>query len=220
MHRKVLINNKVLLKAVGFEPSGRRFESFRARHLMALSHLRGHSFIRSVIAFANTSGGMLILGVEDKTHYIKGIEEPLVLEEKIVNVISDTIEPTVIPDLEIVPWRDTYLLVLHVHPSSSRPHHYNKLGPEKGTYVRVGSTNRIACSDMISELKRYARSQTFDEQPMIDLYSEAIDFRVASEQFAGSRKLRKSDLETLDILKNYQDRLVLRISLNSHTQSG
>lgn len=166
------------------------------------------NIIRSVIAFANTSGGMLILGVEDKTHYIKGIEEPLVLEEKIVNVISDTIEPTVIPDLEIVPWRGTYLIVLHVHPSSSRPHYYSKLGAEKGTYVRVGSTNRIACSDMISELKRYARSQTFDEQPMIDLDSEAIDFRVASEQFSETRKLRKSDLETLDILKNYQDRLV------------
>ena len=39
-------------------------------------------------------------------------------------------------------------------------------------------------------MQRFARGEAYDEQPMTDLDSEAIDFRVASESFADARKLR------------------------------
>lgn len=42
--------------------------------------------------------------------------------------------------------------------------------------VRVGSTNRRADPALIEELRRYARNESFDEQPMPELDSEAIDF--------------------------------------------
>ena len=111
--------------------------------------------LRSIIAFANTAGGVLIIGVEDKTKKICGADKPSLLEEKLANIISDSIKPKVIPDIEIVPYRNTYLLAVEIHPSSTRPHYLKKVGEEGSTYIRVGSTNRLADKIMISELKRF-----------------------------------------------------------------
>lgn len=59
---------------------------------------------------------------------------------------------------------------------------------------------------MINELHRNARSETYDEQPMPEINSEAIDFRAASELFSEYRKLKKSDLTTLKLVTQYQGR--------------
>jgi predicted HTH transcriptional regulator len=72
----------------------------------------------------------------------------------------------------------------------------------------VGSTNRRADSELIEELRRFARGEGFDEQPMPGLDSEALDFRAASECFAPSRKLGRRDLETLRLVTQYQGRKV------------
>jgi predicted HTH transcriptional regulator len=49
-----------------------------------------------------------------------------------------------------------------------------------------------------------ARGETYDEQPMLDLDSEALDFRAASESFKPTRTLRNRDLESLRLLTTYQ----------------
>ncbi len=57
-------------------------------------------------------------------------------------------------------------------------------GLDRGVYVRVGCTNRRADRELIDELRRFARGEAYDEQPMPSLDSEALDFRAASESFA------------------------------------
>ena len=74
--------------------------------------------------------------------------------------------------------------------------------------MRVGSTNRRADEELIAEMRRYARVEGFDEQPMPDLDSEAIDFRAASESFAAIRRLSRGDLITLRLVANHQGRKV------------
>jgi predicted HTH transcriptional regulator len=81
-------------------------------------------------------------------------------------------------------------------------------GAEDGVFVRVGSTNRRADREMIEELRRSARGESFDEQPMPDLNSEALDFRAASESFAPLRRLKRFDMETLKLLTRHQGRKV------------
>jgi predicted HTH transcriptional regulator len=51
-------------------------------------------------------------------------------------------------------------------------------------------------------------NQTFDEQPVPELSSDAIDFRAASDSFGLVRKLRRRDLETLNVTTRHQGRLV------------
>lgn len=77
--------------------------------------------------------------------------------------------------------------------------------------MRVGSTNRRADNILSEELKRYGQVASFDEQPLPDLHSEALDFRVASECFQPFRKLLRSDLKTLKLTTSYQGRTVLTI---------
>src|SRR5712691_5942824 len=77
--------------------------------------------LRSVIAFANTAGGTLLIGVEDKTRHVRGVPDPLILEERLDNLLSDSIVPRLIPDVEILPWRRTHVVAVRVYPSPNRP---------------------------------------------------------------------------------------------------
>lgn len=164
--------------------------------------------LRTIIAFANTAGGTLLIGVEDRSRRVRGIPDAVDLEERLASLISDNIVPRLIPEFEILPWRRTHILAVQVYPSSGRPHHFKREGPEDGVYVRVGSTNRQADKELCRELQRFARGEAFDEEPMPELNSEAMDFRVASESFGPVRELRRADLETLRLVTKYQERTV------------
>lgn len=164
--------------------------------------------LRTLVAFANSAGGRLVVGVEDGTRAVVGVTQPLDLEERIANLVADSIEPRLVPEIEIVPWRKLYVVVVTVYPSALRPHHLRSEGPARGTYVRLGSTNRAADAALIAELSRRIGAAGFDEEPLADLDSEAIDFGAASQCFAEQRPLRRKDLETLGMVRRYQDRAV------------
>lgn len=164
--------------------------------------------LRSLVAFANTAGGVLLIGVEDATRHVRGVPEPLEAEERLSNLMSDGILPRLVPDIEILPWRRGQVLAVQVHAGAGRPYYLTRQGIEGGTYVRVGSTNRRADREMIEELRRYARGEAFDEQALPELDSEAIDFRAASESFAPARKLKRGDLDTLRLTTRHQGRKV------------
>ena len=171
-----------------------------------LSSPRG--FLRTVAAFANTAGGTVVIGVADRSRDVRGIANAMDLEERAVNMISDSIQPRILPDIEVLSHRDRQLLAVRVHPSAARPHFLKQAGLQSGTYVRVGSTNRQADAQLIGEMQRFAIGETFDEWPMPEVDSEAIDFRLASESFAPVRNLRRRHLETLRLLTKHQGRLV------------
>lgn len=160
--------------------------------------------LRTIVAFANTSGGTLLVGVEDRTRQVRGLKDVLLEEERLANLVSDQVVPRLVPDIEILPWRRTHVLAARIYPSPSRPHYLKKPGFPAGVLVRVGSTNRTADAELIEEMRRFARQESYDEQPVPELNSEAIDFRAASESFAPLRKLRRSDLRALRLLTKHQ----------------
>lgn len=157
-------------------------------------------FLRSVVAFANTAGGTILIGVEDGSRAVCGISKALSLEERAASLITDSVSPRLLPDLELLNYRDAQVLAIQIYPSAMRPHFLQRIGPEAGTFVRVGSTNRRADADLVAEMRRFAHGESFDEQPMLDLSADDIDFEAASAAFVGVRKLRGSDLETLRLV--------------------
>ena len=164
--------------------------------------------LRTIVAFANTAGGILLVGVDDKTGNVVGVSDPLDLEERLANLISDSISPRLVPEIEILPWRRANLLAVQVFPSANRPHFLKRKGLEEGTYVRVGSTNRRADRPLIEAMRRFANSESYDEQAMPDLSSEDLDFRAASELFAPIHRLKQSDLESLRLITFHQGKRV------------
>ena len=160
--------------------------------------------LRTLVAFGNTAGGRLVIGVEDGTRAVAGVKEPMDLEERIASLVADSIEPRLLPEIEVVPWRKTHVVVVTVHPSALRPHHLRAEGAGRGTYVRLGSTNRAADAALIAELRRRVGLEGFDEEPITDLDSEAIDFAAASQCFAQHRVLRRQDLAALGLVRRQQ----------------
>lgn len=170
-----------------------------------LSSVKG--ILKSIVAFSNTSGGTLLIGIEDN-RTVKGLDNPKDEEEKLANLISDSISPQVLPEIDILSWRDRNILRVIAYPGPSRPYFISSIGKDCGTYVRVGSTNRRADKGIIESLVRYSMGRSFDEEPVPEVSSEAIDFRVASELFESSRTIRKKDLLTLRVLVKLSDKLV------------
>jgi ATP-dependent DNA helicase RecG len=121
--------------------------------------------VKTIIAFANTSGGTLIIGVRDKTKEVIGLSEALQEEEKLANAIADSIAPLLVPDIEIHSYRDREVIIIRV-PHVAGPFYLKSEGVEQGVYVRFGSTNRKADPDLLSGLKLFAKNLTYDELPL------------------------------------------------------
>jgi predicted HTH transcriptional regulator len=164
--------------------------------------------LRTIVAFANTAGGSLLIGVEDKTRRLRSLENCLDQEERLASLISDSILPRLLPDLEIISHRKSQILAVHVYPSPQRPHHFRREGEESGTYVRVGSTNRRADRELRDEMRRLSRGESFDEQAIPELNPESLDFRILSGIFGDTRTLKPKDLESLKLLVKHQGRKV------------
>ena len=61
------------------------------------------NFLKDVIAFSNSAGGKIILGIEDGTGEVYGIgdKNPFKLSDAVSNMISDACTPQIEPDISI-----------------------------------------------------------------------------------------------------------------------
>ena len=68
--------------------------------------------LRTAVAFANTAGGTLLIGVRDGTREVLGVKDSLRDEERIASIFADGIRPLLVSDVQIVSWRDRELIVV------------------------------------------------------------------------------------------------------------
>ncbi len=113
--------------------------------------------LHSIIAFGNTAGGIIVIGVKDKTKEIVGVENALDEEIRLANCIADSIAPLIFPDIFIHSWKDKELLIIKVSHGIG-PYHMKSKGEINGTYVRLGSSNRRVDESALAELKRLFRT--------------------------------------------------------------
>ncbi|HEV3270281.1 MAG TPA: ATP-binding protein [Candidatus Rhabdochlamydia sp.] len=159
--------------------------------------------IQTIVAFANTAGGTLVIGIKDRTKDVIGLADVLEEEERIANVIADSVSPLLIPSLQLHTWRDRDLLIISV-PHSFGPYYIKSKGIEEGTYVRFGSTNRLADATTILEIQRLKEHKYFDEQPNFDCAVNEVDFDLAKELFANiSKKLTDRTAKSLGLIIQY-----------------
>lgn len=148
-----------------------------------------HNILRTIVSFANTAGGIIVIGVKDRTKTIIGIENPLDEEERLTNSISASIAPLLIPEIEVHSYKNKELLIIHV-PHAAGPYYIkNPHGSAKGMYVRFGSTNRLADVATIRSLQDYAKNIYFDEQPYLEGKADSLDWEAMEKLF---KKVRRS----------------------------
>ena len=134
----------------------------------------------------------MVIGIDDD-RTIRGPADAFAVEECLASILSDSIEPLVRPGIAIAQISDRPVIVIEVYPSQLIPHHVRRIGPEKGTFVRVGSTNRVADAPLRAELSGLGRGFAYDETPMPDLSSDSLDLEAIRGAFASdpSRPVRR-----------------------------
>lgn len=165
------------------------------------------NLLKTLVAFANSAGGKLVVGVADDRQVLGGAD-PLADEERICNLIADSIAPRLLPNVELATVDGRTLLLVEVFPSSSRPHYLKALGPEAGVFVRLGSTNRQVDAALLSDLRRSAEGIDFDELPMLGLTAKDLDLDGAARLLQHKTPLDQQALQSLRLLRVEQGQLV------------
>ena len=95
-------------------------------------------YMKSVVAFANGCGGQMIFGIEDGTGKVVGIDREDVFRvcDAIANAVSDSCEPTLIPDITLQTVDGKTVVVLDIPEGRQRPYFIRSMGREAGVYVR------------------------------------------------------------------------------------
>jgi len=79
--------------------------------------------MKTLIAFANTAGGHLVIGVTNDKQFI-GVDNPLDEEEKLSNMIADSISPRLVPNIELMTIEGKTLLVVEVFLRHTKTGHF------------------------------------------------------------------------------------------------
>lgn len=122
-------------------------------------------YIKTIIAFANTQGGRLVVGVDDKTREIVGVDNDILFQmmDRISNAVSDSCEPQIVPSIEPYTIDGKTVIIVSVEPEPHRPYYLKSKGRECGTYIRVGATSRLAAKEKIRELELEGEKISWDE---------------------------------------------------------
>lgn len=119
---------------------------------------------KELVAFANSEGGYLLVGVDDdKSLY--GIDSEKYEIERLNFCCRNLIDPPIVPDILITEVNYRYLAVCKINESNTKPHFL--IEDEDGNsirqaYIRVGSSSVPASREMTKILKL----QNADSKPL------------------------------------------------------
>src|SRR5262249_18600651 len=122
----------------------------------------------------------------------------------IANAIADSVSPLLIPNLQFCSFRDRDILIITV-PYSPNLYHLKSKGEDGGTFIRLGSTNRLADAHTIAEIKRLREHTSFDQLPDCKYSRADFDFELAKRLFAlAGKTLTEAKAKSLELLIEYQ----------------
>lgn len=121
-------------------------------------------YMKTVVAYANGRGGKIIFGVDDKTLEVVGMDTDSIFQtiDAITNAISDSCEPTILPDITLQTVEDKTVLVVEIFPGKMRPYYIKSKGMVSGTYVRSAGTTRPVADYMLKELILEGQNRYYD----------------------------------------------------------
>lgn len=137
---------------------------------------------RTIVAFANTQGGTLYIGVADDATIV-GVENVDDVCLQITNAARDTIEPDVMMFLEchIEHIEDKTIIKVTVHKGASRPYYLGSKGPvPAGVLVRQGTSNAPASRPAILKMIQDTNKEVFEELPS---QNQNLTFKEAGKVF-------------------------------------
>ena len=138
---------------------------------------RPKSWLKSVSAFANGEGGVLIFGISDDDHvlgladfgisdddHVLGLADAEGDAEKISEEIKSKLDPVPAVKLELKEADGKKLVLLHVYPGQETPYYY--IGDKQRlAFVRVGNESVVADRIQLKSLVLKGTGRTYDSLP-------------------------------------------------------
>lgn len=173
------------------------------------------SIYKSVIAFANTNGGEILIGVDDKGNSI-GLDNFDETYNKITNGIRDNIFPNVC-DIVNYSHEEGNIIKITIEENSNKPFCLKSKGfrPE-GVYIRTGASNSQTSWEMIKKMINNSNG-VWEEQISIN---QDLSFKEAKEFFSiYNKEFDESKHNILKLVqKDYYTNLGMLLSDNcSHS---
>ena len=123
-----------------------------------------NTYIKTVVAFANGNGGKIVFGVKDNGEII-GVENEFEVMDGIINAISDSCYPMIVPDISLHTLENKTVILVEIEGGKKKPYYLKSKGMQKGTYIRSGATTRIIEEDyVLKELVLEGENKYFDQQ--------------------------------------------------------
>lgn len=137
----------------------------------------------AVIAFANTDGGKIYIGVDDEGHSC-GVSEPDKVMLRVTNMIRDVIRPdvTMFTDCSVSEIEGNTVIIITVIRGTARPYYLSGKGirPE-GVYVRQGSSSVPASETVILNMIKETSGDRYEDSRSLN---QQLTFEKASSYFA------------------------------------
>ncbi|GAB2977046.1 ATP-binding protein [Frigoribacterium salinisoli] len=129
------------------------------------------SVVETIVAFANTRGGTLVLGVDEDAGFdVVGLSNAAATRTTLVGQAADAVVPAIPVETDFVEIEGKVCLVATVSelPAHLKPAYVKTKGPWAGAYVRSGDGDRKMTTAEV-ELLHASRSQPLDDrEPVLD----------------------------------------------------
>ena len=134
---------------------------------------------KEVIAFANTDGGVIYLGIDDKGNLI-GIDNVDETYTRLTNGIRDAIAPDVTVFVRYV-LQDNKVIQIEVAEGSYKPYYLKSKGMKPtGVYVRQGASSVQASPDQIRQMIKESDGDTYEDARCLE---QDLSFHAAEIAF-------------------------------------
>lgn len=172
-------------------------------------------YMKTIVAYANTSGGKIIIGVDDDTRNIVGVEPSAVFQimDKIANAVSDMCAPQIVPDVTFQTIKGKCIVQIEIYPGQNRPYYIRSMGKENGTYIRVAGTSRPVDEAILKDLQYQGAGKSYDEIVNVEIdYDEKQALKLCNDiqkyiaesrglPISKVRKIAVTNLENWGLLK-------------------
>ncbi|MFH1562711.1 MAG: ATP-binding protein [Nitrospirota bacterium] len=143
---------------------------FKRDDVQPQTGLKPESLAKEITALANLNGGYILLGVEDDGNVTGLIRKDM--EEWIMNICSNNINPLIIPYVDVVLWEqdnpvdDKKIGVITIPEDSPDKPYKARQGSRWVTFIRIGSTSREATREQEQRLYQASGMVRYDIKPV------------------------------------------------------
>lgn len=159
------------------------------------------SVIETLVAFANTKGGKIVIGVDNKGNFNSNFKIGKETIQKWANDIKLKTQPSVIPEFELFELKGKTIVVVSISEFPVKP-----ISFKSRFFKRVKNSNHVLSAIEIADLSMQSLQLSWDSYPAQGLGIDALDFKKA-EKFiekvnsTGRFKLEGTTIECLEKLR-------------------